>query len=72
MKLIQRLLNIWKLGETKPMEVGEKLGIGDTYIALKKDIGYKYEGKPEAQIIKRKMSVEEEVAQLLEEKPNDN
>lgn len=56
MSLSKRLKNLWLLSEWKPNQ-GDKLEIGDRLTPLYKpiDTGFKYEGKPQAQIIKRKV-----------------
>ena len=73
MKIIQRLHNLinWsKLNapdgyDFYTTEEG-KIMIGNLLIK-EKELGYKFEGKPQATIIKRKMSDEEVVDELLKE-----
>jgi hypothetical protein len=61
--LIQRLRNIWKLGEEKEIPPDT-----DVRNYLAKELSFDYgEKKPMATIIKRKMSDEEVVDELLKE-----
>lgn len=65
MKFFQRMKNLWALSELVPMQINERLKIGDIHTTLKKpnplNIGFQYDGEPKAQIIKRKIDDIEEV-----------
>lgn len=71
--IIQRLKNIWKWGAYIPTNnVPDNVDVGFSFTGTKKpqlsnsDIAYKYEHRPQAQII-RKKTVDEEVKELLKD-----
>ena len=70
--LIRRIKKLWKLSEpeaenNEPTHILHNLK-GKTENTPIRDFKYKFEGKPQAQIIKRKpLTVEEEVAEILNE-----
>lgn len=70
MFLLQRIKNLIEISKFRPTTFDDKTEIGDVYTNLKKpidSIGYKYNGKPQGQIIKRKLNLDEEVKELLKD-----
>ena len=59
--LLQRIKNLWKLSENK-----DTFAMVQKYIELEKEIAMKPR-PPQAQIIKRKLSIDEEVDNILKE-----